>query len=502
MIRVGLALLLLLPGPVAGDVPDPAQANEVGKVLFAEGDFESARDLWADAFVAARGGDELALATNLGIACFRLERWADAFYYFAYARAFEDLSDLQIRKHRKVLKALESLRQKLTGSHGRLVVRTRPSPNAPVCVGEVEPVCRKAPADWYLPPGLHHVQVALPGAAPLSETVRIHKGKTTRLDLLLPVARAALDHRAVTAGEHHTCLVSRDGDLRCTGDNRKGQLGADRGDWYHRRPLSVVGIGLPVVAMAAGRGHTCAITDAGTVFCWGEGDRARLGDGAAGREASWRPVPVAGLPANATAIAAGRDHTCVLLDSGAVHCWGANDHGQLGTGGPSNPSSVALPVAGLDGDVVGLAAGWGFTCALIKGGAVRCWGRSPNGASAVATPLPDAPPVVTALAAGYRHLMLQVSDEVHVLRPKKGLRVEPSFGPIRQVAAAGDRTCALLKDGRIQCLRKRGSVTLNILESGDPKAVDLAIGPAHTCVVLEDGRFRCVGENAFGQLGR
>ena len=96
--------------------------------------------------------------------------------------------------------------------------------------------------------------------------------------------------------------------------------------------------------------------------------------------------------------------------------------------------------------------------------------------------------------------MLQAGDEAHVLRPKGGLSGELGFGPIRQVAAAGDRTCALLKDGRVRCLGKRSPVTLDIHEAVDP--IDLAIGPAHTCVVLEDGRFRCVGENTFGQLGR
>ena len=105
-----ICALLLLASPVrAEDPPDPAHANEVGKILFAEGDFEGARRLWSAAFSRARGRDELALATNLGIACFRLERWADSFYYFTYARAHEDLGHHRIRKHRKVTLALASL---------------------------------------------------------------------------------------------------------------------------------------------------------------------------------------------------------------------------------------------------------------------------------------------------------------------------------------------------------------------------------------------------------
>jgi hypothetical protein len=172
MTRVALLIIVLL-APATGfadDSPDPAQANEVGKVLFAEGDFESARALWQAAYAVARGSDELALATNLGITCFRLKRWADAFYYFSFARAHEDLGHHRIKKHKKVTQAVQTLRKKLSAKHGRLVVRTRPSPNAEVCVGELDPVCRKAPLDWHLRPGLHLVRVGLPGAAPLTET--------------------------------------------------------------------------------------------------------------------------------------------------------------------------------------------------------------------------------------------------------------------------------------------------------------------------------------------
>ncbi|MFH1529549.1 MAG: PEGA domain-containing protein [Pseudomonadota bacterium] len=498
-------MIALLLAPAAGradDPPDPAQTNEVGKVLFAEGDFETARTLWESAFGAARGSDELALATNLGITCFRLGSWADALYYFSFARAHEDLGHDRIKKHQKVTKALQTLRRKLAGGTGRLEIRTRPSPNAEVCVGELERTCRKAPADWHLPPGLHQIRVTLPGEASLTETVRIQKGQTTRRDLLLPEGPDPQDCTAVAAGGNHTCLLSRDGTLRCAGDNRRGQLGIDRGDWYLRRPLPVEGPGLPIRIVGAGHEHTCAITDAGTVFCWGEGSKGRLGNGALERPPSWSPIPVVGLPGDARALAVGRDHSCVALGTGAVYCWGANSNGQIGAAGDEVASAVAVPVQEPGGRAVALTAGYGFTCVLLDGGEIRCWGRSPTGNSSAPIPLKDPPTGISSIAAGDRHLAILAGTDVWVAGARSGLQKIKGITGARRIAAGGDRTCALLEDGAVRCVSGGSTQTVDIYEPGDPAGIDLSVGPNHLCVVLTDGRYRCSGQNALGQLGR
>ncbi|HEX8825332.1 MAG TPA: RTX toxin, partial [Archangium sp.] len=80
---------------------------------------------------------------------------------------------------------------------------------------------------------------------------------------------------------------------------------------------------------------------------------------------------------------AGEGHTCVLLGNGAPRCWGRNDSGQLGQGhsqnlGDDEPLStvgnVPLAESGLQ-----FAVGGHHTCALLEGGAVRCWGRNDTG---------------------------------------------------------------------------------------------------------------------------
>ena len=496
-----LSVALAVPAH-AGEPPAPSEANEAGKLLFAEGDFEGAHALWAEAFASARGADEQALAINLGIASFRLERWADAFYYFTFAGAAAELGQHPFKGHQKVTRALQDLRTRLSQSHGRLEVVTRPSPNAEVCVGEGSVTCRKAPAVWPLPPGLHRVRVALRGDTPLSETVDIQPGRTARLDLLLPGEPPPADCTAVIAGGHHTCLLTDEGRLRCTGDNRRGQLGADRSDWYLRRPLETVGIDHPIRDAATSGSHSCAVTATGKVFCWGEGSKGRLGDGIADRGPSWRPVPVSGLPSDAQSVTVGRDHACAVLGTDAVVCWGANDHGQLGSDTNGIPSTSALPVDGLPGGVAALAAGYGFTCALIDDGRIFCWGGAPLGPSNTPVPLAFLPDGVTGIAAGDRHLALIAERTLYTISSKEKLRRRDGERRALHVRAGGDRTCSLNEGGRIRCAQGREVVTVDPYEPGDPPAVDLAVGPTHTCVVLEDGRYRCVGEETFGQLGR
>ena len=86
---------------------------------------------------------------------------------------------------------------------------------------------------------------------------------------------------------------------QCWGENRSGQIGNDS-TFDVGLPTDVVGLSSGVVRIAAGGGHTCALTSSGSVKCWGENGSSLLGDGTA----TWRltPVDVIGIT-GATAIA-------------------------------------------------------------------------------------------------------------------------------------------------------------------------------------------------------
>ena len=177
---------------------------------------------------------------------------------------------------------------------------------------------------------------------------------------------------AVIAGYYHTCAVSDAGGVRCWGDDFYGQLG-NGGNLSSSVPVSVQGLSTGIVALAAGKYHTCALSALGDVSCWGYNRDGQLGTGSL----TDSNTPQTAITA-AKAIAAGHEHTCTILNSGAVECWGWNNRGQLGTGYLVN-SSVPVQVQGLNASAKAICAGDSHTCALLATGAVMCWGDNTYG---------------------------------------------------------------------------------------------------------------------------
>jgi len=132
------------------------------------------------------------------------------------------------------------------------------------------------------------------------------------------------------------------GRVRCWGRGDAGQLGNGATPAVQKEPVEVLAGSSPlegVGALAAGWAHTCALTGAGGVKCWGSNASGQLGDGTGtGRSTA---VDVVGLASGVTGITAGFDHTCALVGSSpaTLKCWGANDQGQLGDGTRDNRSS-------------------------------------------------------------------------------------------------------------------------------------------------------------------
>ena len=94
------------------------------------------------------------------------------------------------------------------------------------------------------------------------------------------------------------------------------------------------GLSSGVVAISAGELHTCALTSAGAVKCWGYNPDGQLGDGT--RTNRLTPVDRSGLSSGVVAISAGASHTCALTSADAAECWGYNAYGELGDGTRTN----------------------------------------------------------------------------------------------------------------------------------------------------------------------
>ncbi|HSS01215.1 MAG TPA: hypothetical protein VLM79_29355, partial [Kofleriaceae bacterium] len=139
------------------------------------------------------------------------------------------------------------------------------------------------------------------------------------------VAEPSTCAQAVSAGDGHSCAIREDHTAWCWGRNEAGQLGDGTVD-DRTEPVQVAGA-TSFTAIAAGFDHTCAVAEDRSVWCWGSNESGQAGNAAA----SLQPVPVGNI-SDVTAITVGRDHSCALTGDGHVKCWGANDSGQLGNG--------------------------------------------------------------------------------------------------------------------------------------------------------------------------
>lgn len=135
----------------------------------------------------------------------------------------------------------------------------------------------------------------------------------------------------------HACGVTDAGDIYCWGSNEFGQLGATSADTCGEKACSLepirVDSDLSFSDVATGWRHTCALTESGAAYCWGDGQDGKLGDGTA--VASMNPVGVEGGLTFST-IDAGRFHTCGVTTDRAAYCWGWGGSGQLGNGSLQN----------------------------------------------------------------------------------------------------------------------------------------------------------------------
>jgi alpha-tubulin suppressor-like RCC1 family protein len=181
---------------------------------------------------------------------------------------------------------------------------------------------------------------------------------------------------SISAGFHHTCVVLNSGSARCWGGNSSGALGDGTNADRASPGPDIPGLN-PVNTIRAGEAHTCAHLGSGGGRCWGHNGYGQLGDGT---KTSRNTIgsDITGISGLVT-IVPGAHHTCARLSSGGTRCWGANQYGQLGNGSTTEflrPPDADIPNLGR---VVDIDAGW-HSCALLDSGQLRCWGPNAGGA--------------------------------------------------------------------------------------------------------------------------
>jgi alpha-tubulin suppressor-like RCC1 family protein len=233
-----------------------------------------------------------------------------------------------------------------------------------------------------------------------------------------------------------------------------------------------------VASVSSGGSHTCARLTSGAVRCWGANAHGQLGDGMTADSSV--PVPVLGIT-DAIALGSGPGHVCVVRTDGTVACWSNNFWGQLGDG-TTVDSPVPVTVTGIT-NAVAVSPGYNHACAPLADGTVRCWGSNFSGQLGNGTTVDSPVPVQVA----------EVTSAVAI--------AANSFG----------HACALTSDGTVQCWGENiyGQLgdypsalsSVPVVIPGITGAAAIAVGTDHTCVLLADGAVNCWGYNGYGQLG-
>jgi alpha-tubulin suppressor-like RCC1 family protein len=217
---------------------------------------------------------------------------------------------------------------------------------------------------------------------------------TTTTTATVPVTTS---FASVSGGQNHTCGVTVAGGVKCWGQNTYGQLG-NAGTAGSLTPVDVSVLTSGVASVSAGAYHTCAVTIAGGVKCWGDNTYGQLGN--AGTAGSLTPVDVSGLTSGVASVSAGGYHTCAVTTAGAARCWGHNTYGQLGNG-TTVASSSPVDVSGLTSGVAAVDGGYYQTCAVTTGAGLKCWGDNTNGQLGNGTTVASSSPVgVSGLTSG------------------------------------------------------------------------------------------------------
>jgi alpha-tubulin suppressor-like RCC1 family protein len=210
----------------------------------------------------------------------------------------------------------------------------------------------------------------------------------TRTPTEAPDFAGALD---LAAGQYWTCALEAGGRVRCQGLDGAHETGsATSGPVPEGNAVRTSTGELDRVSdLGSGLVHVCAVRD-GEVLCWGGNQELELAGpggslcGGAACRSTAEPVEIGALePLRFVAVSRGLASTsCAVTDAGTVHCWGANNRGQAGYDGPERVGRVASPVRTESGELAGIVeveVGGETSCARTADDHVYCWGRASYG---------------------------------------------------------------------------------------------------------------------------
>ena len=270
-------------------------------------------------------------------------------------------------------------------------------------------------------------------------------------------------YKTISIGYWHgwrQCLINATDDVLCAGDNTEYQLGD--GTVVNFPGLGAVDPGVKYAKIStSGWQHTCGITKAGVLKCWGRNTFAEVGDGTKNpvttpkvidpgityTDVVARNIGTCGITTDGTlkcwgsvangsgdsvlsptvydagtkykSISMGNSETCGITDQGALKCWGSNTYGDIGDGTLQAAPTPRIIDPGMNYSAISL--GQDFACGITNSN-LKCWGLNNHG---------------------------QIGDGTTTNRTlPTSIDSSTSYGMLESSAF---NSCALTSDGRIKC---------------------------------------------------
>ncbi|MGE3547518.1 MAG: RCC1 domain-containing protein [Kofleriaceae bacterium] len=295
-------------------------------------------------------------------------------------------------------------------------------------------------------------------------------------------------------GRNHGCAIRSDASVWCWGANVVGQLGNGTTSMSQPAAVQVLVGGTPLLGateIRSGNAHSCAITSASDVYCWGQNAVGQLGDGLVAdrnQAALVLASPMGAAFTGARSLAIGSDTNCVHRGIDEIWCWGDNDHGQFRDGLlNTHPNPVLV------GNAPAFGLGHGHIC-MVRESAIECTGATSHGC----------------IANGERGF----GDNALTPTVMKDATGGDFAGVASLAFAGGGGGCAMMDDSSVQCWGDSlygqagpspGSPFPTAIMAADGKplvGVDrLVAAYPHVCAHTPAGDWLCWGRNSEGDFG-
>lgn len=320
-----------------------------------------------------------------------------------------------------------------------------------------------------------------------------------------------------------TCAILDNGNAKCWNglDYNSGSASGPYTTGYPSFSLEI-SFSSPIVQIAAGQDHACALLQSGAVQCFGQNTYGKLGIGphlgwrnsTVGDNESPDSVPAVPLGGKAKMIAVAKFHTCAVMENNDIRCWGFNASGALGIPGLTanigeNDYPDAYPPIRLADDlpaseriVTDIKMGQLNACVVYNKKHLRCFGQNFYGQLGYGNP---------------SNLFIGDDEHPYTLGDVDfGSDVAEADREIEVLDISERTTCVVLKNNKARCWGNSSSAHHGqfVATIGDDEVpttyplldlpedvVSVSTGLNHTCFITVGGDIRCFGSNSYYQLG-